>query len=178
MEFSTHDVGTSARHLERRHPEVVPGTEIASWLRHPVGRVDRVPISCVYCGGVHDRPAEVKQCWADHQPGSSVPDGQTATAAPTPEPSRGSTSGTPRRPATTAGLRRGPAVLGRHVVVRPGQAEPDGWRGLERVVVGVAAVHDPGASLDALRAAAHAGTSLVIELARRSRRGTRRRRRS
>lgn len=35
-------------------------------LQHPIARVAQV-IACVYCGGEHERPADVKRCWADHQ---------------------------------------------------------------------------------------------------------------
>ena len=115
-----------------------------------------MPISCVYCGGAHDHPAEVKQCWADHQ-------GTEPPAAPAPEPSP---SAGPVAPVASADvrLRRGPDVLGRHVVVGPGQREPDAWRGADRLVIDEPARRDPSRAVEALRTAAQSGTALVIEL--------------
>jgi DNA helicase-2/ATP-dependent DNA helicase PcrA len=50
-----------------------------------VGKVGRV-ISCVYCGGTHDHPADVKQCWSDHQgqeqPATATDDREDVRDAP------------------------------------------------------------------------------------------------
>jgi DNA helicase II / ATP-dependent DNA helicase PcrA len=61
-------------------------------------------------------------------------------------------------------LRRGPAVLGRHVIVVPGQREPDDWRDADRIVIDDAVRRAPGPAIAKLRAAAHSATSLVLEL--------------
>src|SRR5690606_35317105 len=133
------------------------------------------PISCVYCGGVHDRPADVKQCWAEH-PGDAAPSAQSAPSARSHDgghaPERGFAPERPQpdpvathRTAVVSELIRGPEALGRHVVVRPRQPEPDAWRGCRRVVVDDACRHDPAATVDDLRAAAHDATSLIVELA-------------
>ena len=138
-----------------------------------------MPISCVYCGGVHDRPADVKQCWAEHQGDAAPSAGDAAPSAPSarpfdvghaPEPGFAPERPQPapvaaRRTAAVAALIRGPEALGRHVVVRPRQPEPDAWRGCRRVVVDDASRHDPAAAVEHLRAAAHGATSLVVELA-------------
>ena len=109
-------------------------------------------IACVYCGGSHARPAEVKQCWGRTQ--SAAPADVATPVAPTPEPH---VQGSP------ASLRRGPDVLGRHVVVAPGDAVPDGWLGCDRLVVDAAALDEPSALLAALRAPS--ASSFVVELA-------------
>lgn len=64
--------------------------------------------------------------------------------------------------AVDVGVRRGPATLGRHVLVGPGQAAPDEWRDAERVIADASTV---GPTLDRLRTAHHSATSLVIEVA-------------
>lgn len=142
-----------------------------------------MPISCVYCGGVHDRPAEVKRCWADHADGAGSDEPTTLPGAAG-EPGRvaserpASVEVAPRaaRPPTTAAadhdpavrrtvearLERGPEMLGRHVIVAPGHAEPAAWQGSTRVVVDASA--DPAPALEVLRRAAHSRTSLVVEL--------------
>jgi DNA helicase II / ATP-dependent DNA helicase PcrA len=124
-----------------------------------------VPISCVYCGGVHERPTEVKQCWADHQ-GSEPPSSPEPAASADPASSERATS--PKVVARVAGadvaLRRGPVALGRHVIVVPGQAEPDEWRGADRLLIDEASYREPARPVETLRAAGQSGTSLVIEL--------------
>lgn len=137
-------------------------------------------IACVYCGGEHERPADVKQCWADHQntpaattlddppprtdefpPSEPVP-ADTRTTIPTRPPGV-----SPQRvpaPAAAAAvdvpLRRGPAPLGRHVVVRHGQEAPPDWHGCRRVEV-----EAPDATLiHTLRAAASDRESLIVSV--------------
>jgi len=103
-------------------------------------------ITCAYCGGRHANAAEVRECWLSHSEGTS------ALAPPTPGP-LGVASAVPgaasaARPdqaahlvsGRTAGARR-PAlgegclapVLGRSVLVAPGQAAPDAWLACPRV---------------------------------------------
>ena len=59
---------------------------------------------------------------------------------------------------------RGPVGLGRHVVVAPGVPEPPAWTGCRRIVIDAAAGDDPAQAVDAIRTAAAAAESLVIEL--------------
>jgi DNA helicase-2/ATP-dependent DNA helicase PcrA len=134
-----------------------------------------VAINCVYCGGTHERPAEVKQCWADHQAGPERP--QEPMPSPGPAMARraadpGGRRREPARPSpgegvpqpVTVQVRRGPDSLGRHVVVGPGQESPAEWVGTRRVAIGAADLDEPGPAVDALRLAAHAAESLTIEL--------------
>lgn len=92
-------------------------------------------VSCVYCGGRHSGPAEVRDCWAR----SREPAGQ------------GPVEEAPVALASGAG---GP-VLGRSVVVRPGDEPPLAWRQCERA---------RAASTDDLEKAWRERTPLVIEL--------------
>lgn len=139
---------------------VTPARWNAGPLRHPLGSVGRVPISCVYCGGVHDRPSEVKQCWTEHQAGGD----------PGGEPAQAPISSPGDRPApvgqrVVVPMERGPAALGRHVVVAPGAATPEPWSVSDRVLLDDAVLRDPAPAIDRLRASAHSATSLVLELA-------------
>lgn len=105
-------------------------------------------IACVYCGGEHDRPADVKQCWADHQDTPPAPSEAAPTAAVGVD-------------AVDVPVRRGPTVLGRHVVVEAGHDTPTAWSGCRRIEV--AAVDQ--SLIDTLRAAAAAREGLVVSLA-------------
>lgn len=128
-------------------------------IAHPIGRVGAV-IACVYCGGEHERPADVKQCWADHQDAptaaraeESAPRSGTSAAGPAPasaSPSSGS----------EVPLRRGPAALGRHVVVPAGQEPPADWADCRRID----ATAPDSSLIDTLRAAVGGRESLVISI--------------
>jgi DNA helicase-2/ATP-dependent DNA helicase PcrA len=106
-------------------------------------------IACVYCGGAHDTPAEVKACWNGASGDAPVPAREgpadvdvavdVAVAAPAP-------------------------LLGRSVVVAAGAAAPEGWAGTERVTIDEAALSAPAAVLSSLREAAHGRRPLVIEI--------------
>ncbi|MFW2336190.1 ATP-dependent DNA helicase UvrD2 [Ilumatobacter sp.] len=110
-------------------------------------------IACVYCGGEHGRPAEVKQCWADHQGAPAVPAAPAAVSrSDAPDP-------------IALPVRRGPPALGRHTIVRHGQAPPEPWADATRVEIDRSAVERPAGMLDVLRAAAHERTGLVVSLA-------------
>jgi DNA helicase-2/ATP-dependent DNA helicase PcrA len=119
----------------------------------------------VYCGGAHERPADIKRCWAEQQGvvqqsdqrPVSVSDSESASEAE-------SESASAARPVGVA-VRRGPVELGRNVVVGPGAEAPAAWSGAERVVVDAAVLAAPGATVEALRAASIASTGVVIELA-------------
>ncbi len=140
-------------------------------------------ISCVYCGGAHERPADIRQCWADHEqpalpldsaaeaaPSSTVPAGVVA-APPTQRVER-STATRHRPTAPIAGIervavpvRRGPVSLGRNVIVSPGQRAPHDWATCDRSVLDRAALVDPTGLIEVLRAASFAANGHVIELA-------------
>ena len=149
-------------------------------------------ISCAYCSGVHDTPAQVRQCWesggrqevplAEGAPPASesdvlVGDEPDAVAATT------ATAGTARsggsearrparlRPAASPPIERGvapagagPDELARNIVVEPGQEVPTAWAGCERIVVDDGVRRSPAEVLEVLRAAHHGRTRLVIEL--------------
>ncbi len=133
-------------------------------------------IACVYCGGRHASPAEVKQCWADHDGGSDgvAPDRQPAVQRVLvepdrpPEPVASTTEPTPApRPSDAVAVAgRGPARLGRNVVVGVDQEAPGRWAGCPRVVVDATVLRDPSAVISDLRTAANGRVSVVIELAR------------
>ena len=138
---------------------------------HPFGMVGRV-ISCVYCGGAHERPADVKRCWADRHGDESAPDLSSGEPAP---PAAKTPSERPRRPAApsaatpadeqaVAALRRGPLHLGRNVIVATGAASPAEWAGANRIVIDEAALAAPTAAVEAARAAVASATGLVFEL--------------
>jgi DNA helicase-2/ATP-dependent DNA helicase PcrA len=121
-------------------------------------------ISCVYCGGAHARPVDVKQCWADQQAGdqkSGDPkSGDEGVRHRLP------VSDTVERNATTIACRlvRGPAALGRNVVVSVGQPEPPEWAGCRRIAVGAAELAAPAIVATQLADAAHRGEACVVEL--------------
>ena len=104
-------------------------------------------IACVYCGGAHQRPADIRQCWADHA-GSETP---ATTPADSPPP-------------VEFEPRRGPTVLGRHVVVITASSVPSEWSDAERLTIDAEAIADPLPILVDLRAASGSGRSVVIEL--------------
>ncbi len=118
-----------------------------------VGRV----IACVYCGGSHARPSEVKQCWASGDTGAPAPR-STPEPAATPAPAEPA--------ATTAAVRRGPAAIGRDVIVHPGAAAPAGWESCRRVTIDADALREPAVLVGVLQAAV--AESLVIEIAERA----------
>ncbi len=133
-------------------------------------------IACVYCGGEHERPADIKQCWADHQGESTVAEREPGEATiesggPARHPSPGSArapgataSTTPSPPVVDIVARRGPAELGRNIVVAEGSALPADWADVERVTVDRSAVADPAAVNEVLRRAAAARVGLAIEI--------------
>ncbi len=97
--------------------------------RHELG------VACVYCGGRHRGPAEVRECWARSR-----------------EPADG--IHVVEEPKARAGAPSGP-VLGRSVLVRPGEAPPAAWQHCERAT---------GAGTDELERAWRERSPLVIEM--------------
>ena len=131
-----------------------------------------MPISCVYCGDSHPDASGVRACWERAQTGSPAdtpPDitaaDATAAVGDASVRSRPPASRPPAsRPATTASpAGRGPAELGRHVVVRPGAEPPEAWRGCSVLTLGPDDLEHPLPAIERLRAAAATGTSLVVE---------------
>ncbi|MEO6652672.1 MAG: ATP-dependent DNA helicase UvrD2 [Ilumatobacteraceae bacterium] len=109
-------------------------------------------IACVYCGGEHQRPNEVKQCWAEHH---GQPDGAPSAAV---EQSTVSVAS----PTISITAVRGPRHLGRNVVVLPDGQAPDDWIDAERIVVDRSVLNLPAAVVATLRGAERVG--MVIEL--------------
>ena len=72
-------------------------------------------VACIYCGGRHARVVDVRACWERSQQGD-VPDASPPPVA---------------QGEGAVGAGWGP-LLGRSVVVRPGQAPPDAWSGCDR----------------------------------------------
>ncbi len=130
-----------------------------------------MPISCVYCGGSHADARGVRACW-ERNDGTDA--SSTASAAAPPASSslatppdagfdvRADVTVDPALDRTPA--QRGHPDLGRHVIIRPGQAVPAAWLPCERVAIGADDVHDPHTAIDRLRTAALARLALVIEL--------------
>jgi DNA helicase-2/ATP-dependent DNA helicase PcrA len=127
-------------------------------------------ISCAYCGGSHGSPADVKRCWRDRGEPADDAAPTDAGVPPSPEPSprrvlpsAPSAGATPFEPIVGAGP--GPDALGRHAVVRPGQAVPAPWHDAPRVTVGAPAIEAPIDTVTRIRRAAHERRRLVLELA-------------
>ncbi len=132
-------------------------------------------ISCVYCGGAHERPAEIRQCWADHdgaQPELPIdvppdhgidPAPAVAPRSPSVRARRAQPESVPDRVVVRA--QRGPNGLGRNVIVRPGQPSPADWLDVDRVVIDAATLADPADAVTELRAAADSAQGRVFELA-------------
>ena len=120
-------------------------------------------IRCGHCGGQHATVAAVRACSA---PG--------AAAAPPAEPLTADLFGAApvdARPIGRAEQERGPwswpvlagpEVLGRNVVVGPGQAAPDPWSAAERLVIDYRT--ELATILDVLRERAHRRVRSVLEL--------------
>jgi len=108
----------------------------------PAGTVGQVRetlagVPCVYCGARHHRAADVRTCWE-----RSTPPGAPPTARPGPVDAGGGPPGGSTGP-----------VLGRSVVVAPGQAPPAAWERCARASGGI----------DELEQAWRERTPLVIE---------------
>ena len=146
-------------------------------------------ISCVYCGGQHDSPDDVRSCWQRSEAGNhSVPPADETTSAPRdtlvlPDRPPGSAAGIDSTRATHPAAaapgarsrqaaseavnvaRRGPAELGRNVVVATDAPTPREWLDAPRVTVDYdTVVAHPDERIVQLRRHAQARTGLVIEL--------------
>lgn len=133
-------------------------------------------IACGHCGGRHASVAEVRRCALDHpRPDEASfdeasfeevqsfegPPARTRAAVQSflPSPPRGALPPLPGPASTWAG----PEALGRSLVVEPGGVAPPPWA--DAPVVRVDPARTMPDTLDALRAAWHQRTRLVIELA-------------
>ena len=149
--------------------------------------VDPMAIACAYCGGAHDSPAQIRQCWNDGgRPDVEVDRADVTTDAEAyaaadvaterprraDEPSVRRPSGPPRvRPAAPATIPRGvapaqagPDSLGRNALVAPGQPVPPPWDAAERLRVTASTLADPSGACAQLGQAAHERRRLVVEL--------------
>ena len=132
-------------------------------------------ISCVYCGGLHDRADEVRACWQRTESGElpapppveyeSEPTVSIDVADDRP-PSRPASPGrTPvarllAQPARWAG----PDALGRSLVLLDDQSVPEPWQSAPRLTIDERVLLDPSAALHTLRQAHQQRTRLVIDL--------------
>ena len=132
----------------------------------PIGYNHGVAISCVYCGGTHADAAGVRACW--QRADGTEQEQHTSATTPAEVPVGQQTA---RRPeplgadaAGSAVARRGAALLGRHVVVRPGAPAPTDWADAERVAITATALIDPTSAIHQLRTAALERRGLIIEI--------------
>ena len=119
--------------------------------------VTAMAISCAYCGGEHDSPAQIRQCWNDggrpdvgvdradattdveaYQPVET----RTAPARSAPEPRR-QVAAPAAFPRGVAAAQAGPDVLGRHALVQPGRAAPAPWDAAERIRINASTLAAP-----------------------------------
>ncbi len=143
-------------------------------------------IACVYCGGEHPSASLVRQCWEQSngqqklpvakpeprpeqvkpgagRPFEAKPTGRTKSrAAAPPDPSPPAPS--PRHARVAVSAQAGPDVLGRNLIIEPGQSVPSPWTDAERVFVDADTFSEPAPVLTVLRAAGHARQRIVIEL--------------
>ena len=144
-------------------------------------------ISCVYCGGLHDRADEVRACWqrtesgelpapppVEHEPAPEV-SFDAPEAPPTDRPTssgravpaaRPTSSGRTPVPRLLADASRwaGPDALGRSLVVLDDQPIPTPWHAAPRLAIDDHAMLDPAAALHTLRQAHQQRTRVVIDL--------------
>jgi DNA helicase-2/ATP-dependent DNA helicase PcrA len=137
-------------------------------------------ISCAYCGGEHDRPADVRACWTEHGEQDLVVDDDvllpsepvSGPSSPVSRPGSAAPHATRARPAVAqpavqraaAVAAPGPDELGRHALVVAGAAVPEPWSDAARLPVGADTLNSPTQALGVLRAAAAAGVRFVIEV--------------
>jgi len=115
-------------------------------------------LPCVYCGGTHASPADIRACW-ERTEGVEVEQTEIVESPPT---AAATTTATPTTtPTTTATVAadRGPLALGRNVLVARGQPAPSAWAEAPRVVVTLTVE-----CVAALQRHAHQRNGLVLEL--------------
>lgn len=120
-----------------------------------------MPIACVYCGGQHQRPSDVRECWQRAEGTgaevSAVP--AVPAALPLSVPSKAPSK------AFVQWARSGPSQLGRGIVLCAGAEIPPEWSGASRIVIDQAVLGDAHATVLELAAHAAAGRRIVVELA-------------
>lgn len=140
-------------------------------------------IRCAYCGGEHDRPDQVRDCWtANGENEIAAPDDLPDApplpdfTAPPPDPVTATTRSSPAAP------RRGPSVpdeiprgvapavsgphaLARNAVVSVGQSPPAPWDDCGRLSIDLDVARRPAEANHRLREAAASGERIVIEVA-------------
>ncbi|MET0662530.1 MAG: ATP-dependent helicase, partial [Ilumatobacteraceae bacterium] len=140
-------------------------------------------ISCAYCGGVHDSPAQIRQCWNDGgRPDVEAERADVATDIEAYAPDDFRTAefrSAPNRPvsrprrevAALAALPRGvaaahagPDALARHALVVPDGSVPAPWLAAERIQITPATLAAPTEACARLRRAAIDRERLVLEL--------------
>jgi len=138
-------------------------------------------ISCAYCGGSHQKPAEIRECWerggqADIPFSADEPTPPPA-AALTPAPPPRSEATPVRRPSPApsesatniergvAPASAGPDQLGRWLLITAGQSIPEPWVGAATVGLEPRHLAAPTDLLARLRRAAARGERIVIEVA-------------
>jgi DNA helicase-2/ATP-dependent DNA helicase PcrA len=128
-------------------------------------------LACAYCGGRHATVADVRQCWQRTGGATTSPSseeepeeeeagttGPVADEAVTVEPGVDRPAPRPRPAAPVpSGPRNWGPVLGRSVVVAPGQSPPPAWEGCARA-------DGAGGDLGALEEAWRGRVPLVIEV--------------
>jgi DNA helicase-2/ATP-dependent DNA helicase PcrA len=127
-----------------------------------------VAISCVYCGGSHTDASDVRACWQRSQ-GVAQPRSEaigSAAVAPSRQPTAQLTAERPvvAAPGGSAAAQAGHPTLGRNLIVRPGQATPDAWNAVERILVETTDLTRPHPLVDRIRAAALSSTAVVFEI--------------
>jgi DNA helicase-2/ATP-dependent DNA helicase PcrA len=134
-----------------------------------------VAISCVYCGGLHDRADEVRACWQRSESGElpapppveyepePVAPVDVADIRPLTRPTapRAPVARLLAQPARWAG----PDALGRSLVLLDEQPVPEPWQSAPRLTIDERVLLDPTAALHTLRQAHQQRTRLVIDLA-------------
>jgi DNA helicase II / ATP-dependent DNA helicase PcrA len=118
----------------------------------------------VYCGAQHADAAGVRACWRASPDGQSiVADASLVATQPryTPSsPGRSTTS-----PPAPVGLAGAAPLLGRNVIVRPGQEPPAPWLAAQRRAITTLDIEAPATAISELRASAQARQPVVIEMA-------------
>lgn len=120
-----------------------------------------MPIRCNYCDGVHTYPKEVKACWSNTQ----QRDATQTTSPELPEHDEVSSHQPKSRDTPEIGhikgmrLQRGPAELGRNIMIRLGDPVPEAWSNAPRLRLDFS-----DQTLKDLRSARLAAKSMILEL--------------
>ncbi len=133
-------------------------------------------IGCVYCGGSHASPGEVRACWSRQEPATSGTtesdvasevraevSAEVSAEVPAVRAAVRATGG--RSAATNAFNQRGPIELARGVVISAGSRVPAPWQDAERIVIDQRVIVDPEDTVRNLMDLAEARRPVVIELA-------------